>query len=226
VTREAKRQTRNSSGIPGKNIHGLKIPWATRETNGKTRKPPGKPGKIDHDFRISSVTRETNRQAWNSSGKFANFLEIAGNLKKLRRKFRNRQNSSEAIKIFCGINKKFLEIDEKFLEVFKISNASLRKKRNRWIFFRNAEIFFEIDKKFKVVVKISGSLIRESRNHWNSTMTCKKIDKSLTSSWNRCNFVTIPCVLGKNQRNAFVELCEKMGRLRISRGERGKNGQI
>jgi hypothetical protein len=79
VTPEAKRQIRNSSGIPGKNVHGPRIPWGTRESNGKTWKPPGKPGKIDHEFKISSVTRETNGQAWNSSGKLAKFLEIDGN---------------------------------------------------------------------------------------------------------------------------------------------------
>jgi hypothetical protein len=103
---------------------------------------------------------KSTRHLSNLPGKFAKFSEIAGILKKSRRKFRNRWNFKEVIKNFDGLDKKFFEIDEKFLEAFRILNARLRKKRNRWNFFGNAEIFFEIDKKFKVVVKILRSLIR------------------------------------------------------------------
>jgi hypothetical protein len=87
VTRETNGKTWKRSGKPGKIDHDFRISWVTQETNGKTWKRSGKPGNIDHDSRISSVTRETNGQTGNSSGKVAKFLEIAGNLKKSRRKF-------------------------------------------------------------------------------------------------------------------------------------------
>jgi hypothetical protein len=192
ATLKTNRPVRYSPGIPVKNVHGSKIPWATLRTNGKTWKSSGKPGKIDHDSKTPWAILKINRQAWKSSGKPVKFLEIAGNLKKSLRKFRNRRNFSEGFKNFQDIDNKNFEIERKFLEVFKILNSPLRKKRNHRNFFRNAENSFETGKKFKVIVKIFGSFFRESRNHWNNTNFCMNINKSLNIFGNRCESIGNP----------------------------------